>query len=338
MIPDSAFVTVGESAKTLERVAAGESPSAEYVALRAGHFSRTLAMVDRGIDAGSMVACGRFAAQAYRETWDARNIYLGEEFPGIQYLAVDALLRRPRRIVMLMHNVASRRRHLPLATLRLAGRADHIFCLSEASRQELVSRYGYPAARSTVVGARVDTAFFTPEPATATLGQVCSAGAVNRDYKLLMRAVEPLGVPLRIAADTAWRYTAGQQDVGPLPPFVEMRSWGTYTRLRSLYAESAVVVVPLARALLSGVTVALEGMAMGKPVILTRNPYVEDFLVHGEHGLFVDAGDTDGMTRAIRWVLEHPAEAERMGARAREWVLERFTVAQYVERILSVWH
>jgi glycosyltransferase involved in cell wall biosynthesis len=116
-----------------------------------------------------------------------------------------------------------------------------------------------------------------------------------------------------------------------------MRSWGNYLNLRSLYAQSAMVVVPLLRPMLSGVTVALEGMAMGKPVILSFNPYVREFLQDGENGFFVPAGDAAALREKIRFVLDHPQEAERMGARAREWVLERFTVPQYVARILGVW-
>jgi glycosyltransferase involved in cell wall biosynthesis len=116
-----------------------------------------------------------------------------------------------------------------------------------------------------------------------------------------------------------------------------MRSWRNYVDLRALYARAAVVVVPLERPMLSGVTVALEAMAMGKPVILTHNPHVRDFLVDGEHGFFVPAGDASAMREKIRYLLARPDEAARMGARGRDWVLERFTVARYVERILSAW-
>jgi glycosyltransferase involved in cell wall biosynthesis len=116
-----------------------------------------------------------------------------------------------------------------------------------------------------------------------------------------------------------------------------MRSWGSYVNLRQLYAESAVVVVPLARSILSGITVVLEAMAMGKPVILTRNDYVEDFVRDGENGYFVPAGDADALSGKIRHVLDHPDEAARVGNAARAWILERFTVSHYVNRLLGVW-
>jgi glycosyltransferase involved in cell wall biosynthesis len=271
-IPDSAFVTVGESHAHIAAAEAGQTPKAEYFALRTGHFSAVHAMADCGLDGGSLLAGTRFALNTYRATATARNVFLGEEFPGIQYLAVHALRRRAQRIVMLIHNAASARRHLPLRTLRLARHVDHLLCLSEQSRRELIAQYRYPKAQITVVGSRVDTEFFAPNTNVQVMAQVCAAGAVNRDYDTLIDAVAPLGIPLKIAADTHWRFTAAQAKVRSLPPSVEMRSWGNYVNLRTLYAESAIVVVPLSRSLMSGVTVALEAIAMGKSVILTRVP------------------------------------------------------------------
>ena len=336
MIPSSAFITVGESQKNISDVAAGRAPGAEYAALHTGHFSSVLAMVDEAKPV-SEAHYWSFAVRAYQRTWELRNIYLGEEFPGIQYLAAHALFRRQKRIAMLVHNVASLRRRLPLATLRLGKLVDHFLCLSEESRKELESRYGVEPERITVIGSRVDTEFFKPDPSVSVERQVCSAGAVNRDYKALIEAVRPLGVPTKIAADTAWAHSTGQVQYDSLPSFVEMRSWGNYVNLRQLYAASAVVVVPLERAMLSGVTVALEAMAMGKPVILTHNAYVGEFLRDGENGFFVPQGDARALQARIEYVLDNPDVAARVGEQAREWVLARYTVDAYVNRILSVW-
>ena len=336
-LPNSAFITVGESERTMREVAAGRFPAGEYGSLRDSCFSLTYAMADLGFNAEFLAAGMQFALRAYLSTWDTENIYLGEEFPGIQYLAVHAAFRRPKRIAMLIHNVASLKRRLPLATLRLGRLLDHVLCLSEQSKTELETTYGIPSSRISVIGSRVDTKFFLPEPSRPMKRQVCSAGAVNRDYETLVNAVAPLRVPTKIAADTAWRYSSPAAALIDTPDFVEMRSWGDYLNLRSLYAESAVVVVPLRKSVLSGVTVALEGMAMAKPVILTHNPYVEDFLRDGENGYFVKSGDVNALRDKIEFVLANPVKAGAVGAGARAWVLERFSVEQYVDRILSVW-
>ncbi len=64
---------------------------------------------------------------------------------------------------------------------------------------------------------------------------------------------------------------------------------------------------------------------------------MNEFLRDGEHGYFVEHGDVAGLKAKIEYVLDHPEEAARVGARAREWVLARYTVDAYVNRILSVW-
>ena len=246
-------------------------------------------------------------------------------------------MTRKRHIVMLLHNVASKKRWLALSKLGLSRRVDHFLCLSPHSQRILVEQYGFPPERVSVIYSRVDTDYFRPQPELPTKRQVCAAGAVNRDYDSLIEAATGLDADVKIAADTVWRYSVAgkEQQARPLPANVEMRSWGNYANLRQLYAESRVVVVPLARPIISGITVALEGMAMGKPVILTRNPYVEGFIEDGVTGFHVEPGNPAQLRERIRWLLENPQEAEAMGRRAREKAEREFSVTRYVERILA---
>ena len=76
---------------------------------------------------------------------------------------------------------------------------------------------------------------------------------------------------------------------------------------------------------------------MARPVILTHNPYVEEFLRDGETGFFVAPDDAGALRDKIAYLLDHPVEAAAMGQRARQWVVERFSVQRYVRNILSVW-
>ncbi|SEU27679.1 glycosyltransferase family 4 protein [Stigmatella erecta] len=339
MPQDSAFIAVGEPARHVSGALEKKVPRGEFVAMSQGPFTQVLSMAQQELNPASNVDCARFALTAWRATRRRQNILLGEEFPGIQFLAWEALLgRRQRRIVLLVHNVASKKRLLALAKVGLARHVDHFLCLSEHSRRVLVEEYGIARERITVIYSRVDTDYFQPQPAQPVLHRVCSAGAVNRDYGTLIAAATGLDAEVKIAADTAWRYSvAGKAQKGAqaLPPNVEMRSWGNYLNLRQLYAESRAVVVPLERPIISGITVVLEGMAMGKPVILTRNPYVEGFIEDGVTGLLVDPGNPAQLRERIQWVLANPAEAEAMGQRAREKAVRDFSVERYVERILS---
>lgn len=68
----------------------------------------------------------------------------------------------------------------------------------------------------------------------------------------------------------------------------------------------------------------LEAMAAGKPVVAAAVGGNPEAVVHGETGLLVPPGDSQALSRAMLWLLEHPAEAARYGEAGRRRVGERF--------------
>lgn len=61
-----------------------------------------------------------------------------------------------------------------------------------------------------------------------------------------------------------------------------------------------------------------EAMSCGKAVIGTTPGGHEDMIDSGRTGLLVPAGDEPALAEAMRHLLEHPAERERLGRAARE--------------------
>lgn len=68
-----------------------------------------------------------------------------------------------------------------------------------------------------------------------------------------------------------------------------------------------------------------EYMSAGLPVIASDFPYWKQFISDIGSGLMVDPLDTGAISDAIRWLLEHPVEAEEMGKRGREAVLTHYS-------------
>jgi glycosyltransferase involved in cell wall biosynthesis len=67
-------------------------------------------------------------------------------------------------------------------------------------------------------------------------------------------------------------------------------------------------------------------MAAGKPVVASRvgeAPYV---VADGQDGLLVDPGDIDGMTDALRRLIDDPGLRSRLGKAASEKATLQFTV------------
>ena len=69
-------------------------------------------------------------------------------------------------------------------------------------------------------------------------------------------------------------------------------------------------------------TVALEAMAMGRPVIASRIGGLPDIIVDGETGLLVPPGDSHALREAIQSLLDDPVRRERMGALAKQRIVQ----------------
>lgn len=93
--------------------------------------------------------------------------------------------------------------------------------------------------------------------------------------------------------------------------------------VRSYYSSAAVVVVPTVFNLhASGMTVALEAMASGRPVVAMDTPGMRDYVDDGVTGFLVPCGDVDSVVDRVVHYLEHPDVAQRHGLAGRKRVVE----------------
>lgn len=68
----------------------------------------------------------------------------------------------------------------------------------------------------------------------------------------------------------------------------------------------------------AGLTTVVEALALGLPVICSRNPQIPVDFDNEGCGISVDYGDVDGWQRAVDYIASHPEEARRMGERGRK--------------------
>ncbi len=191
------------------------------------------------------------------------------------------------------------------------------------------------------------------------LPTICAVGLEFRDYGTLIAAARGLEAQIAIAAASHWSHHSAFEGAPELPPNVHVAGYD-YLALRHCYARSRLVVVPLREVdNQAGITVILEAMAMGKPVVVTGTrgqtdvvrdrrragrierqwwpgfvdaPDLAETIGRLPTGFYVAPGDASELRRAIAYLLAHPDVADELGRNARRVVEACFTLDAFVAR------
>jgi hypothetical protein len=249
-------------------------------------------------------------------------------------LSILAHLHRRRPLLIVGQHLRGRRPRILWGKLHLHRRVTTFLANSHAQVRIMTEEMKFPADRVCLFWDHVDDKFFTPDDAVVAERQVCAAGLAHRDYPTLIEATRGTDIQVKIEANSAWLQQTSADTAFSVHDGIEFTNDGTTIGLRSLYARSAAVVVPLQKVDFTvGFTTILEGMAMGKPVVSVSNPCQGDFVVPGETGVLVPPEDVDALRRALIRLLDDPAECRRLGANGRQAVLQRYSIDRYRERI-----
>ncbi len=83
--------------------------------------------------------------------------------------------------------------------------------------------------------------------------------------------------------------------------------------------------------------IALEAMQMDRPVIASDVGGLKEIILPGKTGLLVPPHDCSALAHAIRFFLEEPERAVKMGKEGRKRACEMFTIQQNVEQYETIY-
>jgi glycosyltransferase involved in cell wall biosynthesis len=226
--------------------------------------------------------------------------------------------------------------------MRLFGGSLHaIVTWTSVQRRYLIERLGFPCERVYLVRHFVDQMFYSPRASEEDA--ICGVGAEMRDYPTLVEAMRGTDLRCHIATDhmripPRIRLLGDRRvpvETLSVPPDAQITiGRKTPFELRDLYARSRFVVVPLLPSESdNGVTVILEAMAMGKPVICSRTHGQVDVIQDGVTGVYVPVGDPVALREAMLSLWNDPGRAHAMGAHARAYVAEHHTLDQFAVNV-----
>lgn len=207
-------------------------------------------------------------------------------------------------------------------------RIDHLMVLG-TNQLDYVNKNYRPCKSASAVGHLLDTDFYTPTPLNLA-GPILSVGDdIGRDFHTLHSAMTGIERKLVIKASRHPPELNGDH-------VQVIRERISHLQLRQLYTDASIVVVPTrATANACGVSSILEAAASQRPLVVTDNPGIRDFVVPGETCLLIPEGDAGAMRRAIQELLRNPELSEQLAQNARQFVLENCSIPAFANRFAN---
>jgi glycosyltransferase involved in cell wall biosynthesis len=233
--------------------------------------------------------------------------------------------------VLVAHLLTSRQKRLIEQVTSFLHRTDLTLVFSKSQERYLREEVGLEPQRARFVWDKVDHRFYAPPPSRERGLYVLSVGREQRDYRTLIEALRDVAIPCVIVPGSTWSH----RSVTPLaaPDHIQIREGLSYAELRDLYRRARVVVVPVNRGTdyAAGVNGILEGMACGRPVLASETPGLAGYVRDGQDGRKVAAGDPNALRALIQELWEDSAQAERLGAAARDTVERGRTIEHFAD-------
>ncbi len=284
---------------------------------------------------GRLIALLAQARHAFRQRHEYDVVVTRSEQVGLLLALLFKLARCNKRHVMVSHYLTPRRKSVFLRLFNVDSHITTFICYGSAQAWFLTEELHIPADKVETVLHPADSLFWR-QTDIPTERVIVSAGMLARDYGTFLKAVKGLDVDVVIAADSPWVNGGRRQPNGKVPNRVRFVRC-TPLELRDLYSRSLFVVVPLTTAnVQAGSLVIYESMAMGKAVVATANGGNVDIVADGDTGYYVPPGDHRALRQAIERLLAEPAQARRMGARARQVVERGLNMDSYVRRVTQI--
>jgi len=218
---------------------------------------------------------------------------------------------------------------------------DHFVTYGWAERQELIERFAVAPGKIDWIPFGVDTDYFSgwsDNNQTQPNDIVLSVGRDRcRDFGILLDTA-------RVLPHIPFRIITSPENLTELaiPPNVEVLYDLPIGEVSRQYAACRFVVLPVRDSAYSfATTTALEAMAMGKAVLISRTRAVGPAdhgygLVDGVHCRFVPVDDLAVFVRAVSELWSDPGMCSELGRQGKEQVSRLFPSSRLAERLAHI--
>ena len=165
-----------------------------------------------------------------------------------------------------------------------------------------------------------------------------ASGKTFRDYNTLVKAANDTNAEIRIIGPKFQKPNNIPKNVKWIdtscnPPDQAI----DYPTLKEWYAQCSGVCIPLSGNAddTCGYTNMLEGMAMRKPVIMTRSGCLHIDPASRNFGILVEPGDSNGWSNAMNQILNDESFASKCGENGRKIAEDEFSIERFNRDVIS---
>lgn len=213
--------------------------------------------------------------------------------------------------------------------------ADRVVVTTTTMRETVIRRYQLRADGVRVIPNYVDTSLFAPSgDESRRPTQLLYVGRLDEEKnpRALLAAIEGMDVEL-VMVGKGSQGEALHREASERRLRVRFLGNVPNQELPRLLNSSAALVMP---SLIEGHPKALlEAMACAVPVIGTNVPGIRELLIHRVTGLLCEPSP-ESLRTAIKDVLDHRQLGARLGAAARSYVADRFSLERVVDMELAL--
>jgi glycosyltransferase involved in cell wall biosynthesis len=230
--------------------------------------------------------------------------------------------------------------------IRTLGAARHIVTWSQWTKDSLMTDYGQPAGKITVIPPGVPMVSPSPNngepnkefsasgPPLSGLGEQPRALFVGGDFG--RKGGEELLDAWKALRPDAHLDIVTQSDVNTSLPGVTVHRGirPNSPELRALFAQASVFVFPTRADCLP--LAVLEAAAAGLPVISTAVGAIPEAVLDGQTGRIVPVQSSDALASALDALFKNPDERQRLGENARTLARDRFDRAKNYPKLVEL--
>ena len=163
-----------------------------------------------------------------------------------------------------------------------------------------------------------------------------STGKELRDYETLLMAFQETGLPLTLYAEKKRQAYFEELHPGenikmhygdrPIPHEIAL-----------MVAQSRCVCICCQESNYTvGLTTVVEALALGLPILCTRNPQMPMDIETEGCGFWIEPQDVEGWKEKLRYIADHPEESKAMGQRGRALAEQYYNIKQCGKEVTMI--